>query len=69
SLAISRRFLVLLVPVLRWCRLHRVGDVLVVVGARRRWPLRREGPNGSALHLESSSFPLLTVPVAPVLVP
>ncbi|MQL98612.1 hypothetical protein Taro_031325, partial [Colocasia esculenta] len=28
------------------------GDVLVVLGARRRWPFRREDPNGSALLLE-----------------
>ncbi|MQL95260.1 hypothetical protein Taro_027926, partial [Colocasia esculenta] len=41
-----------LVLVVRWCRLHRAGDVLVVLGARRRWPFRREGPNGSALLLE-----------------
>ncbi|MQL72239.1 hypothetical protein Taro_004592 [Colocasia esculenta] len=41
-----------LVLVVRRCRLHRVGDVLMVLGARRRWPFRREGPNGSALLLE-----------------
>ncbi|MQL68858.1 hypothetical protein Taro_001144, partial [Colocasia esculenta] len=28
------------------------GDMLVVLGARRRWPFRREGPNGSALLLK-----------------
>ncbi|MQL72157.1 hypothetical protein Taro_004473, partial [Colocasia esculenta] len=27
--------------------------VILELGARRRWPFRREGPNGSALHLES----------------
>ncbi|MQL77082.1 hypothetical protein Taro_009491 [Colocasia esculenta] len=41
-----------MVLVLTWCRpIHR-GDVLVVLRARRRWPFRREGPNGSALHVE-----------------
>ncbi|MQM10583.1 hypothetical protein Taro_043474 [Colocasia esculenta] len=28
------------------------GDVIVVLGAKRRWPFRREGPNGSALLVE-----------------
>ncbi|MQL73080.1 hypothetical protein Taro_005420 [Colocasia esculenta] len=28
------------------------GDVLVVLGARRRWSFRREGPNGSTLLVE-----------------
>ncbi|MQM12015.1 hypothetical protein Taro_044927 [Colocasia esculenta] len=28
--------------------------MLMVLGARRRWPFRREGPNRSALHLEVS---------------
>ncbi|MQM13848.1 hypothetical protein Taro_046775 [Colocasia esculenta] len=52
SLVISRQFFVLVVLVLRWCRPVRAGDVLVVLGARRRWPFRREGPNGSALLVE-----------------
>ncbi|MQL94378.1 hypothetical protein Taro_027033 [Colocasia esculenta] len=52
SLAISRRFLVLVVLVLRWCCPVRAEYMLVVLGARRRWPFRREGPNGSALLLE-----------------
>ncbi|MQL74072.1 hypothetical protein Taro_006441 [Colocasia esculenta] len=52
SLAISRRFFVLVVFVLRWCHPVRAGDVLVVLGARRRWSFRREGPNGSALLVE-----------------
>ncbi|MQM09386.1 hypothetical protein Taro_042253 [Colocasia esculenta] len=42
----------LVVLVLRWCRPVRAGDVLVVLGVRRRWPFRREGPNGSALLVE-----------------
>ncbi|MQL68391.1 hypothetical protein Taro_000669 [Colocasia esculenta] len=29
-----------------------LGNVLVVLGASRRWPFRREGPNGSALLVE-----------------
>ncbi|MQM16983.1 hypothetical protein Taro_049949 [Colocasia esculenta] len=41
-----------MVLVLRWCRPVRAGDVLVVLGARRRWPFRREGPNESAVLLE-----------------
>ncbi|MQL80895.1 hypothetical protein Taro_013349 [Colocasia esculenta] len=50
SLVILQRFLVL---VLRWCHPVRAGDVLVVLGARRGWPFRGEGPNGSALLFES----------------
>ncbi|MQL98877.1 hypothetical protein Taro_031597 [Colocasia esculenta] len=42
----------LVVLVLRWCRPVHAGDVFVMLGARRRWPFRREGPNGSALLLE-----------------
>ncbi|MQM12908.1 hypothetical protein Taro_045828 [Colocasia esculenta] len=45
-------FLVLVELVLRWCRPVRVGDMVVVLGARRRWSFRREGPNGSALLVE-----------------
>ncbi|MQL84232.1 hypothetical protein Taro_016739 [Colocasia esculenta] len=30
----------------------RAGGVIVELGARRRWPFQREGPNGSALLLE-----------------
>ncbi|MQM14690.1 hypothetical protein Taro_047624 [Colocasia esculenta] len=45
-------FFVLVVLVLRWCRPVRAGDMLVVLGARRRWSFRREGPNGSALLVE-----------------
>ncbi|MQM15523.1 hypothetical protein Taro_048469, partial [Colocasia esculenta] len=52
SLAVSRPFFVLVVLVLRWRDPVRVGDVVVVLGARRRWPFRREGPNGSALLVE-----------------
>ncbi|MQL89738.1 hypothetical protein Taro_022316 [Colocasia esculenta] len=37
---------------LRWCRPIRAEDVLMVLGARRRWPFRREGPNGAALLLK-----------------
>ncbi|MQM15322.1 hypothetical protein Taro_048264 [Colocasia esculenta] len=40
------------VPVLRWCRPAHAGDVFVVLGAMRRWPFRREGPNRSALLVE-----------------
>ncbi|MQM23100.1 hypothetical protein Taro_056162 [Colocasia esculenta] len=29
-----------------------IGGVIVELGARRRWPFRREGPNGPALLLE-----------------
>ncbi|MQM10930.1 hypothetical protein Taro_043830 [Colocasia esculenta] len=49
SLALSWWFVVL---VLRWCRPVRVGDVVVVLGARRRQSFQREGPNGSALLVE-----------------
>ncbi|MQL87506.1 hypothetical protein Taro_020049 [Colocasia esculenta] len=54
SHAISRQFFMLVVLVLRWCHPVRVGDMLVVLGARRRWPFRCEGPNGSALLVEGS---------------
>ncbi|MQL72874.1 hypothetical protein Taro_005223 [Colocasia esculenta] len=37
---------------LRWCCPVRAEDVFVVLGARRRWPFRREGPNGLALLME-----------------
>ncbi|MQM11185.1 hypothetical protein Taro_044088 [Colocasia esculenta] len=46
------KLFVLVVLVLRWCHPLRAGDVLVVLGARRRWSFRREGPNGSALLVE-----------------
>ncbi|MQM18194.1 hypothetical protein Taro_051183 [Colocasia esculenta] len=46
------QFFVLVVLVVRWCHLHHAGDVFVVLGARRRWSFRREGPNGSALLVE-----------------
>ncbi|MQL68937.1 hypothetical protein Taro_001198, partial [Colocasia esculenta] len=52
SLAFSRWFFVLVVLVLRWCRPVRAGDMLVVLGARRKWSFLREGPNGLALLLE-----------------
>ncbi|MQM06397.1 hypothetical protein Taro_039223 [Colocasia esculenta] len=38
--------------VLRWCRLGHAGAVFVLRGARRRWSFLREGPNGSAVHVE-----------------
>ncbi|MQM04289.1 hypothetical protein Taro_037085 [Colocasia esculenta] len=41
-----------MVLVLRWYRPVHAGDVLVLLGARRRWSFRREGPNGSALLVE-----------------
>ncbi|MQL99257.1 hypothetical protein Taro_031977 [Colocasia esculenta] len=47
--------------------LVRVGGALVVLGARRRWPFRREGPNGSALLLEGGlgvyKLPMLPSPL------
>ncbi|MQM21662.1 hypothetical protein Taro_054707 [Colocasia esculenta] len=49
---VSRPFFVLVVLVLRWWHPVRAGDVVVVLGERRRWPFRREGPNGSALLVE-----------------
>ncbi|MQL68859.1 hypothetical protein Taro_001145, partial [Colocasia esculenta] len=52
SLPFSRCFFMLVVLVLRWCRPVHAGDVLVVLGARRRWPFRSEGPNRSTLLLE-----------------
>ncbi|MQL73967.1 hypothetical protein Taro_006307 [Colocasia esculenta] len=48
---------------LRWCHPVHAEDMLVVLGARRRWPFRCEGPNGSALLLEM----LLPLPGTPVL--
>ncbi|MQM18735.1 hypothetical protein Taro_051730 [Colocasia esculenta] len=42
-----------MVLMLRWGRPVRTGDVVVVLGARRRWPFRREGPNGLALLVEA----------------
>ncbi|MQM09532.1 hypothetical protein Taro_042407 [Colocasia esculenta] len=44
SLAFSRWFFMLVVLVLRWCRLVRIGDMLVVLGARRRWPSDVKAP-------------------------
>ncbi|MQM10167.1 hypothetical protein Taro_043057 [Colocasia esculenta] len=37
-------------------------NVLVVLGERRRWPFRREGPNGSALLLEVEDKTLVDAP-------
>ncbi|MQM19218.1 hypothetical protein Taro_052218 [Colocasia esculenta] len=46
--------------VFQWWYLVVVGDVLVVLGARRRWPFRCEGPNGSALLLEGVRIMLMS---------
>ncbi|MQL74336.1 hypothetical protein Taro_006697 [Colocasia esculenta] len=51
-LAIYGRFFMLVVLVLRWCHPVRAGDVLVLLGARRRCSFLREGPNRSALLVE-----------------
>ncbi|MQM10664.1 hypothetical protein Taro_043560, partial [Colocasia esculenta] len=53
-LRFSRPFFVLEVFVLRRCRLGHAEAVFVLRGARRRWSFLREGPNGSALHVEDS---------------
>ncbi|MQL75811.1 hypothetical protein Taro_008168, partial [Colocasia esculenta] len=38
-----------------------IGDMIVVLRARRRWPFRGEGPNGSALLLERWFVPVFGV--------
>ncbi|MQL78021.1 hypothetical protein Taro_010453 [Colocasia esculenta] len=70
-LAISRWLFVLVVLVLRWCRPVRAGDVFVVLGARRRWSFRREGPNRSALLVEVGTLdPLpLEIMLSPCMLP
>ncbi|MQM06146.1 hypothetical protein Taro_038966 [Colocasia esculenta] len=52
------QFFVLVVLVLRWCLPVHAGDVLVLLEARRKWPFRREGPNGSALLVEHAPLRL-----------
>ncbi|MQM07254.1 hypothetical protein Taro_040093 [Colocasia esculenta] len=53
-----------MVLVLMWGRPVHAGDVVVVLGARRRWPFRCEGPNRSALLVEHI-FGVVSERVAP----
>ncbi|MQL76301.1 hypothetical protein Taro_008684 [Colocasia esculenta] len=49
---VPRPFFVLVVLVLRWCRLVHAGDVFVLLVARRRWSFLHESPNESALLVD-----------------
>ncbi|MQM14322.1 hypothetical protein Taro_047251 [Colocasia esculenta] len=65
SLAVSHPFFMLLVLVLRLWRRIRAGDVVVVLGVRRRWSFQREGSNESALLVDVGTLDPLTLSMLP----